>query len=385
MTALAFVTPESFQAAADTLAAACSEGRAVWITGAGTKPWTAGPSDDDPGSRLGTTGLDRIRAYDPGDMTATLEAGVTLAAAQERFASEEQMLALDPPLGADRSATIGGIVATADCGPLAHRYGGPRDLVVGATVALSDGTIARSGGTVIKNVAGYDIAKLFCGACGTLGLILSVNVRLHPRRPTATAIAVTSDPRRLADAARAVAAMPAELEALDVAWEDGAGSLLAQCAGPQARPRAARVAEAMREHGLADSRVPDDDQDAELWTRQRDGQRSTQRAVMRVAALPSALADVIAAGERSQARLVGRAALGHSYLTVDPERVGALREALPARATAVLRDCPADARAEIEDPWGVHPPEPALALMRALKRRFDPSATCNPGSFVGGI
>jgi glycolate oxidase FAD binding subunit len=382
MTALAFVRPETFEEAAQVLAAMSAEGRSVRIGGAGTKPWAHAIAAGDQDLQLRTTGLDRIRAHDPGDMTATLEAGVTLAVAQQRFASEEQMLALDPPLGADDAATIGGIVATADSGPLAHRYGGPRDLVVGATVALSDGTIARSGGTVIKNVAGYDVAKLFCGACGTLGLILSVNVRLHPSRPTVTAIAGTGDPRRLADAARTVAAMPAELEALDVAWSDGAGSLLAQCAGPQARARAERLAEAMREHGLLDAMV--DDEDSELWARQRDGQCSGERAVVRIAALPGTLADVLAVVERFQGRLVGRAALGHSYVIVDPAYVGALRGALPTGATAVLRDCPAEARPGIEDPWG-HPPEPALALMRALKQRFDPSATCNPGSFVGGI
>src|SRR5207245_4432817 len=96
------------------------------------------------------------------------------------------MLAIDPP---DRGgATIGGILATADAGPLRHRYGAPRDLVLGMTVVLSDGAVARSGGKVIKNVAGYDLAKLFCGSFGTLGLIASVNLRLHPR-PAATVTA----------------------------------------------------------------------------------------------------------------------------------------------------------------------------------------------------
>ena len=96
-----------------------------------------------------------------------------LATAQKTFAAAGQMLALDPPLGDDAAATIGGIVATGDAGPLRHRYGSPRDLVIGATVALGDGTIAQSGGKVIKNVAGYDLAKLFAGSFGTLGLILS--------------------------------------------------------------------------------------------------------------------------------------------------------------------------------------------------------------------
>ena len=103
-----------------------------------------------------------------------LDAGVRLADAQAAFAAEGQMLALDPP---DGGATVGGIVATADSGPLRHRYGSVRDLVVGMTVALSDGTVAKSGGKVIKNVAGYDLAKLFSGSFGTLGLIASVAVR----------------------------------------------------------------------------------------------------------------------------------------------------------------------------------------------------------------
>ena len=103
-----------------------------------------------------------------------------LAEAQARSARAGQMLALDPPLGAGAAATIGGVIAANDSGPLRHRYGGVRDLVVGITVVLSDGTIAKSGGKVIKNVAGYDLAKLFAGSFGTLGLIARVAVRLHP-------------------------------------------------------------------------------------------------------------------------------------------------------------------------------------------------------------
>jgi glycolate oxidase FAD binding subunit len=198
---LAERTPRSVAEVAETLAAATAAGRAVRIRGAGTKPWAAvavavardadvdGDGDavgDSDTLTLRTTGLSEITAHDPGDMTASLQAGVPLSVAQARFHAEGQMLALDPPLGVDESATIGGIVASADRGPLAHRYGSPRDLVVGATVALGDGTIARSGGTVIKNVAGYDIAKLLCGSFGTLGVIVSVNVRLHPRHPTAS-------------------------------------------------------------------------------------------------------------------------------------------------------------------------------------------------------
>jgi glycolate oxidase FAD binding subunit len=384
MATLSSVQPETFEHAAQALAEMTGEGRSVRICGAGTKRWAS--ADRDGGLLLRTGGLNRIVAHDPGDMTATLEAGVALRDAQARFASADQMLALDPPhtdpADPTAEATIGGIVATGDCGPLAHRYGGPRDLVVGMTVALADGTIARSGGTVIKNVAGYDIAKLYCGGFGTLGLILSVNVRLHPRLRTVTVIGEAGDGPVLCAAARALAAMPAELESLDLAWSAGHGTLLARCAGPQAEARAERIAEAMAAAGLTGTVAEIDDQ--ALWERQRARQRSATEAVLRLTADPTETPAVIAAVESVHGSLVARAALGQFYVTVAPESVGALRERLPGTAISVLRDCPADARAQIADPWG-GTAEGALALMRALKERFDPTGTCNPGTFVGGI
>src|SRR2546423_2056895 len=110
--------------------------------------------------------------------TAVLEAGVPVGRAKGTFAEAGQMLAMDPP--DPGGATIGGVLATGDSGPLRHRYGAPRDLVLGMTVALTDGSVASAGGKVIKNVAGYDLAKLFTGAFRTLGAILPVAVRLHP-------------------------------------------------------------------------------------------------------------------------------------------------------------------------------------------------------------
>src|SRR5947209_13020278 len=183
-------TVRSVDDAGRELAQASAAGRSVRIVGAGTKLGWGTPTQ--PHLELHTAGLDRILEHNAGDLTAVLQAGVPLARAQEVFAAEGQMLALDPWLGTEREATVGGVLATADSGPLAHRYGAARDLVLGMTVVLADGTVARSGGQVIKNVAGYDVAKLFCGSYGTLGLIASVNVRLHPRpEAMATAIAAT--------------------------------------------------------------------------------------------------------------------------------------------------------------------------------------------------
>jgi len=294
------------------------------------------------------------------------------------------MLALDPPLRAagddPEAATIGGIVAAGDTGPLRHRYGGPRDLVVGATVALSDGSIARSGGKVIKNVAGYDLAKLLAGSFGTLGLILEVSVRLHPLHERTTARAVADDPDLLAAAAIKLAATPLEFEALDLAWGAGRGTLLARCAGTEHARRARRAAKEMAQLGLTEPECSDDD--AGLWERQRAGQRSPERAVVRASYRPSALATVLRASDQHGGLLVGRAGLGTSYVALDPESVTGLRAAVDAVATTIVLDAPPTLRRD--DAWGAVAPA-ALELMRSVKGRFDPTRTCNPGLFVGGI
>ncbi|HEY1523855.1 MAG TPA: FAD-binding oxidoreductase [Solirubrobacteraceae bacterium] len=374
--------PRSTEEVASELARTSAAGQAVRITGAGTKlAW--GRADGHYDTLLCTGELGRIREHNAGDLTAVLEAGVPLAEAQERFASAGQMLALDPWLGAERRATVGGVLATADSGPLSHRYGSPRDLVLGMTVVLADGTVSRSGGQVIKNVAGYDVAKLFCGSFGTLGVIASVNVRLHPLpQSTATAIAQTGDPALLASAARGLAVAPLELEALDLAWENGTGRLLARCGGASAEPRARRAASVMSQASLTQAEVVDDD-DA-LWETQRAGQRSSDGVVIRVAARPTRLGDVLGAARSSGGRVVARAALGQSFVTVEPEAAQALVADLPDGAPWMLLDAPEAVRAAL-DPWGPTAPQAAIELMHRVKVRFDPSRTCNPGLFVGGI
>ena len=374
------LAPTSFAGAAAALSAAAAARQAVRIAGGGTKmAW--GATGPEPDLELRTSGLDRVTEHNHGDFTAILEAGVPLAGAQREFAAVGQMLALDPWLGDERQATIGGIFATGDSGPLRHRYGAPRDLVLGMTVALSDGTIARSGGKVIKNVAGYDLAKLFSGSFGTLGLILSVNVRLHPRPPaTATALGASADAGRLAAAARALAAAPLELEALDVAWRDARGGLLAQCTGADPPSRARRAAEAMLAAGLDEVDVEPDDE--VLWARQRAGQRSGRHVMLRVAARPSQLEAVLRAVRLAGGALVGRAALGTSYIELEADALRGFRETLPACAVSMVLDDPTRPSCE---PWQREPRGPELELMRRLKARFDPERTCNPGIFVGGI
>jgi glycolate oxidase FAD binding subunit len=374
------VRPKSIQEAASELAGASAAGQAVRIVGGASKLGWGSPVGTD--VELHTSDLDEVVEHNAGDLTAVLQGGVPLVRAQEMFATAGQTLALDPWLGVDGQATIGGVLAAGDCGPLAHRYGGARDLVLGMTVVLADGTVARSGGRVIKNVAGYDVAKLFCGSFGTLGLIASVNIRLHPQPvQTVTALGETGDPLSLAQAARILAAAPLECEALDIAWAK-TGRLLARCGGPSAPQRAEGAALLMRDAGLAEiSTIAPDD---ELWEEQRAAQRSAEAAVVRVSARPSQLEGVLRAAIGSGARIVGRAALGLSFLTVDPSAVERLLRDLPSEALWVLLDAP-DAVRRALNPWGAAAAEPGLELMRQVKARFDPTRTCNPGLFVGGI
>jgi glycolate oxidase FAD binding subunit len=376
--------PDSPEEAAETLAKLVAGGDAVRFVGGETKrTWGAAPSREVAG--VSTQALDRVLEHNAGDMTAVLQAGIPLARAQEVFAGAGQMIALDPP-NPGGSATVGGVVACADSGPLRHRYGAARDLLLGLRVALPDGTLARSGGRVIKNVAGYDLAKLFTGSFGTLGMIVEVVVRLHPLPAGRTTVAgVGTDPAKLGSAASELAAAPLELESLDVRWGEGRGAVLARVAGAATASRVARAATSMRGFGLEVAVEEDDDAQ---WVGQRAAQRSAEGTVVRVSGLRTDLPAVLRAATHAGAWVVGRAGLGLFWVTLPAgppadvaAAVGALRSTLAPRPCVVL-EAPGDVRAVV-DVWG--PEAGPVELMRRVKERFDPAGACNPGVFVGGI
>ena len=378
-------TPGSAQDAAELLRACADGGTAVRIAGAATKDW--GLPGAGCGVLLATSALDAVVEHNEGDFTAIVQAGVSLRALGETLAAAGQMFALDPPLGPGDAATVGGAIAAGDSGPLRHRYGAARDLVLGVTVALSDGTVAQAGSKVIKNVAGYDLAKLHSGAFGTLGLITQVAVRLHPVAPVhATAAGATGDVARLQDAVLALASSALEAQALDVRWEAGEGMVLARFAGIAAVAQAAAAEALLAATGLDARAVEDDDP---LWAAQRAGQRSADGAVVRVSGRPTQLHDVCVAADIAGATVVGRAGLGLSWIALPAAAPGELVQAI-ARLREVLHpspcvvlDAPVSVRAHL-DPWD-QPETAALVLMRRVKQRFDPTATCNPGIFAGGI
>jgi glycolate oxidase FAD binding subunit len=376
--------PSSIAEVSEVLRSAGAAQQPVRIRGGGTKLSWGRPAEP-AAVELSTERLDRLVEHNEGDMTAVVQAGVPLARVQEALAEAGQMVALDPPLGEGEGATIGGVVATADSGPLRHRYGGARDLILGITVVLSDGTVAKAGGKVIKNVAGYDLPKLFTGSFGTLGIVVEVVVRLHPRPPAAmTAIASSDDPRALGAAASAVAHSPFGPECLDVRWSEGTGNVFARFGGAAPDAAAKEVAALMEQAGLETRLVEDDDS---LWERQRAGQRSPGGTTVRVSGLAAELPKVVRAAEGVGASLVGRAGLGLSWLSLaggDGGGAGPAVEELRRRLQpfpCVVFDAPDAVRHKV-DVWGE---AQGLSLMRRVKERFDPHRVCNPGTFVGGI
>jgi glycolate oxidase FAD binding subunit len=162
----------SVEEASAALASASHDGRALRI-----------------GDDLTAHGLNRVLEHDPGDLTCTVEAGVRLSELGATLAAAGQRLSLDPP----GDPTIGGLLALNLSGPLRHRFGAPRDLVLGVTVVLADGTVANAGGKVVKNVAGYDLARLVCGSEGRLAFIVRASFRLHPLPQAARTLVVESD------------------------------------------------------------------------------------------------------------------------------------------------------------------------------------------------
>lgn len=375
-------TPASHDEAARLLRRCSDEAARVCPVGGGTKLGWGGlgkPAD----LELSTAGLRDVVEHNEGDLTAVLDAGAPLATAQARFAEAGQMLALDPPLGADGAATIGGVVASGDSGPLRHRYGAARDLVLGMTMALADGTVASAGSKVIKNVAGYDLAKLLAGSFGTLGLILQVAVRLHPLASTRVTLRVeAASAGELSAVATALSHSHLEMESLDVSWSRGSGAVLARFGGAAAQQQAAAAAEIAGGGELVED-------DAALWQGQRVLQRSQAGVVVRVSGVQADLPRLVGEAERANATLAGRAALGISWLALggldDDAAVAAVGElrARLAPSPCVVLDAPAGVRRAL-DVWDERDPG-RLALARRVKERFDPQRTMRPGVFVGGI
>ena len=335
----------------------------------------------------------RSSSTTPATSRRSLQPGVSLRELDETLAAAGQMLALDPPLGERRRGDRRRRDRRpATPGPLRHRYGAARDLVLGVTVALPDGTLARAGGKVIKNVAGYDLAKLFSGSFGTLGLIAEVAVRLHPRpRAQATATGTTDDPAQLARGR--------ERCSRTARWSCSRST----CAGTRrwarcsrasaASPRPQQAAAAQRAAGARPARRPRSSRTtSRCGRRQRAAQRSAEGgAVVRVSGRPTQLADACVAAQVAGATLVGRAGARRCR----GSRCRRPRPASSSRRSRACARCSRRRRASCStrprtcartSTRGITPEDAALVLMRRVKAALRPDrAPATPAIFVGGI
>src|SRR5256712_4225901 len=386
---VAVVEPGTAEDLAMVLACANRTGLTVIPRGGGTKlDWGNPPRHAD--LVLSTARLGRVLEHAWGDMTATVQAGCTVAQFQRTLAEHGQRLALDP-LWPDR-ATVGGILGTNDSGALRARFGSLRDLIIGVTLALADGTLARSGGKVVKNVAGYDLPKLAAGSLGTLGVITEAVFRLHPLPHEARSLSFTASSfkilsslaDRIRDSRLAYSRLQLRAESngepsLDVAFEG---------------TRAGLDAQEKQLRQLAEKAAPKDS--SNCWNaREALWNEGDAKVVATFSVLPTQIAEFCAAlgsagaGQKltwkvvAQAIGVGQLSLGASSedaLLAALESLRANAEGLGGTVVALRCSHPLKSRFNI---WGA--PSDSAALMRQVKAQLDPGQVFNPGRFVGGI
>jgi len=408
----AVVLPGSKEEVAAVLLAAGAADLPVTPWGGGTKMGIGAPPQR-LGLVLGLKRLNRLLEHEPGDLTATAQAGMTLGALQRELGTRGQWLSLDPA-HADE-ATLGGIVSSNAAGPRRHLYGACRDLVIGLTVVTAAGTLVKGGGKVVKNVAGYDLPKLFVGAFGTLGVIVEATVKLRPRPDVdRMVVARFASLKEAGSAARAVMGsdlLPSALDlvdgetlrALELGGPDGAALLIGvDGIAEQVHWQCTEVERMLRLQGLVDARVLDADARDAAWRARGElgrGAFPETAAVMRWVVLPAQVADVMEKGMGVALRaglavaLAAHAGVGVVEAVLaggegaDATKVSdvliewrTLVRAAGGQALVESAPLAIKERVPVWDDLG-----PALRIMQRIKSQLDPSGLLNPGRFVGGI
>ncbi|HEY3676758.1 MAG TPA: FAD-binding oxidoreductase [Candidatus Tumulicola sp.] len=359
------------------------------------------------GFEIDTTAIDGVVDFEPEDLTVGVLAGTRLEQLSKTLAQRGQMLPFDAPLPGE--ATVGGTLAAGWRGPRRHLYGPPRDWAIGSTVVLADGTVARAGGMVVKNVAGYDLSRLYVGSFGTLSVLVRANLKTLPipQRTRAFHAALPDGARERALAqVRELSVAPSAVFWIDgftsaddgVAGDDGRLMLLLEGTVDSVDRGTLDLRSALGRGGVPAARVVDDGASTALQNIvdayvSALGQRSI---TYRIGSLPS---DAMSAAETA-AEVARRFALrcerivdianGDTIVRVselDAQRLAASMHAFDAALheripQAVVIACEHPERESLQV-WGREPV--AIDQMRALKRRFDPNNILNPGRFVGGI
>ena len=381
-TEAAVLAPLTDTELASALRDANQAGLSVMPRGGGTKAgWGNPPARCD--RILSTARLCRVTEHAWADLTVCVEAGCTIQSLQDTLARHGQRVAMDP-LWPER-ATVGGVLSTNDTGALRLRYGGLRDLIIGITVALADGTLARGGGKVVKNVAGYDLPKLVTGALGTLGIITAATFRVHPRPVLSRTLTFGGAPHRFMAAVCDSILVPSAVQTrtgtnrapqTDVLFE-GTG------AGVDAQVRRARelAGSPGSEHGDGIWRARE-----ALWS------SDDESHVIKLSVLPADIGVALSTVETAAAAhglawnaVYYATGIGWIGLQGNPQAtlpaIAQIRKAIESKQGSAVYISPRvspmlDAWGEVGD---------ALPIMRAIKDRFDPKMTLNPGRFVGGI
>jgi glycolate oxidase FAD binding subunit len=383
------VEPGSVEEISAVMKLAAREGLAVAPRGGGTKMHIG-----DPPRRLdlivSTARMNEVLEHTPGDQIVRLEAGVKLEDLQEHISDSDQMLAVDPP---ESGATIGGIVATNSSGPRRYRYGTVRDLIIGITVVLQDGTVAKAGGKVVKNVAGYDLSKLFTGSLGTLGVIATANFRLHPRPGAASTVAVeVTGPQQAQTAAQAIVHSQVEATAVELHYGENEKRLavLLESIPGGIEAKAETASFLLKQFGEVRA-LSDEDRLGPLTSPE-----VADEVVLKIGAPPVELAavleSVLGAAERkglAHPRITGHAGTGVTLVGFSGENedgaagfVDELREIWVRRGGNVtLQRAPLTLKERVStwDNGGDY-----LGLVRRVKEKFDPRGGMNPGRFLGG-
>ncbi|GAB3918822.1 FAD-linked oxidase [Microlunatus endophyticus] len=390
-------SPTDLEAAARLLRDTAGERVRILISGAGSKLGWAGPVDS-PDLEISTAGLDQLIDYRPGDMTVAVQAGMPLDALQPVLAEHGQWLAIDPPTQA-AGATIGGLLVSGDAGPCRLRHGTLRDLSIGCTLVLADGTIARAGGHVIKNVAGYDLTKLMHGSLGTLALVVEVVLRLNPLPAASRTILCKLDATGGIRATAAVIGSGVEPSAVE--WSgtpSGTGNLLVRLDGT------ARTIEALSDHAvraLRDSGAhnPEIVSEAPSTPSGISGPElvagQPAPATVCLGTLPDQLPmiaekiDKLADRHQVAVSMISSTGLGlHTARLSGPiaaqaamvDELGAVVQHLGGSLALRDRDPELDRVRGTSAPMPEQPP--AAALQRAVKDRFDPDHRLAPGRFA---
>lgn len=350
---------------------------------------------------IGLEKLDRLVEHDDANLTATAQAGMRVASFQEILGQRGQFLPVDPPL--PRRATLGGVVAANTNGPRRMMYGGVRDLVIGMKMALATGEQIKAGGKVVKNVAGYDLGKLFVGSLGTLGIITELTFRMAPL-PESTASFVASGAQdrcgRFAYELARAQLLPAAVTILS------AGAVKAPGHDPSRQAVVIWLEgfeEAIARHlrdleGLAlltglttATRRQQHHQDIwdEINNFGADGQGILYRVTVPIASAIEVLAEMERWGSPAKSlRYVAHLGTGTIWSLLDADRssVGSFPRlaglAQSHKGHAVLASGPPGLKEGI-DVWG--PAPPSLSLMREIKRQFDPQMILNPGRFMAHV